>query len=278
MQNKKIVITVISLALVLIVADFLFFNSAKNVALKYFILVLILVIASLPFLISFLINSGKQKEKETRFLEFVRDLVEGVKVGTPINKAISNLKARDYGALTPHIQKLINQTSLGISLSIALNTFARDTQSKVVSRSVSLISEAERSGGQIEDILNSVAESVNKIENLRKEQKASVYNLIVQGYIIFFVFIIIILVLEYYILPLTQGIGGISDLNVGTGADSSADLQKPLFGLLIVQSFFAGLVIGKVSEGKLKDGVKHAFILIAVTLLIFSGAGFLLGV
>jgi hypothetical protein len=46
----------------------------------------------------------------------------------------------------------------------------------------------------------------------------------------------------------------------------------PMFVTIIVQSFFAGLVIGKISEGTLWAGVKHSFILIAITLLVVTGA------
>ena len=210
---------------------------------------------------------------------FSRDLVENVKSGTPVSKSIINLIKRDYGVLTPYVQKLANQISLGIPLTLALNTFAQDTQSKVIIRSVGLISEAERAGGRIETILESVANSVNQIEILRKERSAAIANLVTQGYIIFIVFILIMLVLEYNILPL---VGDLSDpakfigstklgLNVGAGG-MIKDFSTPLFVMILVQSFFTGLVIGKISEGDIKRGFKHSFILLALTLLITTGA------
>jgi hypothetical protein len=41
---------------------------------------------------------------------------------------------------------------------------------------------------------------------------------------------------------------------------------------LIVQGFFAGLVIGKLSEGSIKAGVKHSFILVVLAMLINASA------
>ncbi|MBU3923801.1 MAG: type II secretion system F family protein [Nanoarchaeota archaeon] len=238
----------------------------------YFLLVVSLLIALVPAMISFLLGEGRQQEKEQKFLAFSGDLVETVRSGTPISKAISNLKNRNYGALSPHIVKLANQLSMGITLTVALGTFARDTKSRVISRAVGLISEAEKAGGKIETILSSVASSVNQIEQLRKERRAAVSNLVTQGYMIFFIFIIIMLVLEFEILPMVSELQPSEGLSVSAKSLDSSEFSRPLFIMLLVQSFFAGLVIGKISEGTLKSGLKHSFILLAVTLLVVTGA------
>ncbi len=254
-------------------ASFLAFRGGN---LMYFLMVISLIVGSLPFLISFLLGESRQREKEEKFLAFVRDLVETVRSGTPISRAIINLRNRNYGSLTQHIQKLANQLSIGITLTTALQNFAKDTKSRVISRAVSLISEAERAGGKIDTILDSVANSVNQIEQLRKERKAAVSNLVTQGYMIFFVFIIIMLVLEFKILPLVGDLGSTDGLSLGgTGGGAPMDpdeFSRPLFIMLLVQSFFAGLVIGKIAEGSVRNGFKHSFILIAVTLLVTTGA------
>jgi len=237
-----------------------------------FLLVISLIVGLLPFMISFLLGQSRQKEKEEKFLEFVRDLVETVRSGTPISKAVVNLRNRNYGSLTPHVKKLANQLSIGITLTVAFENFAKDTKNRVISRAVSLISEAERAGGRIDTILDSVAESVNQIEQLRKERKAAISNLVTQGYLIFFVFIIIMLVLEFKILPLVSDLGGTEGLAISTSNIDPDQFSMPLFVMLLVQSFFAGLVIGKIAEGSIKNGFKHSFILIALTLLITTGA------
>ena len=122
--------------------------------LMYFLLVISFFVGSLPFMLGLLSKQSRYKEKEEKFLEFTRDLVENVKSGTPITKAIMNLSGRNYGALTKHVSKLANQLSIGITLSDAFSTFAKDTKSKIISRAVDLISEAERAGGKIDTILS----------------------------------------------------------------------------------------------------------------------------
>ena len=83
------------------------------------------------------------------------------------------------------------------------------------------------------------------------------------------------LVLEFKILPIVSDLSGTSsglDLGGASGVSVDVNFARPLFVVLLVQSFFAGLVIGKISEGSVKNGVKHSFILIVITLLVVTGA------
>ncbi len=263
----------IVLGVLIIVSSIIWLGDSE---LMYLIMGLGAIIGALPFVISAVASTTHEKEIERMFLEFSRNLVESVNSGTPISRSIINIKGKDYGALTPHIDKLANQISLGIPLQQALKVFAEDTESPVIKRAVSQISEAEKAGGDIEKILESVAESVSEIEKLKKEQKSAIYNLVVQGYIIFLVFIAIILVVQFKILPLTSTIGSYgaeTDItqfrNVGLSAEK---FSNPFLFLIITQGVFTGLVIGKIAEGKVKAGIKHSFILSALSFLILMGA------
>jgi len=285
---KKPQIIGIVIGLIIIVLSLIFLFGTD---IFWFLLGISFVIAGIPFFISLILESNIAREKESMFLEFARNLVESVKAGTPISKSILNVKSKDYGSLTPYVQKLANQISLGIPVKIAFETFARDIGSPTITRAVSIISESEKAGGQIEDILEAVAKSVAQVEKLRKERRSAMYNLIVQGYIIFLIFIVIMLVMQFKILPIATGLGeqlgaggsieyggGFGGfLGMGGEKASSEQLARPFLWLLIVQGFFAGLVIGKLSEGKVKSGLKHSFILVLLAVLIGTGAKLFLG-
>lgn len=287
--TKSELIGIIAGALIIVICLVLFFLNIMDTATLSFILGIAVVIAGIPFLMTLLLESQEERDKDRMFLEFARDLVEGVKSGTPISKSIINVKTKDYASLSPHVQKLANQIAIGIPVKDALEIFARDVNSSVISRAVSLIREAEKSGGRIENILESVSFSVAQIETLKKERKAAVYNLTVQGYIIFLIFIAIMLVMQFNILPMVGGLdlggisGGFSTIGTTVTAEStnkidSADFTRPFLLLLLCQGFFAGLVIGKISEGRVKYGFKHSFILVALAWLISTGANLVLRV
>jgi len=207
--NKFQIIGVIVAIIIVILSSIFMFGSD----IFYFILGIAFVIAGLPFFLSLVLESRSAEEKEQMFLEFSRNLVESVKAGTPISKSILNIQQKDYGVLNPHVKKLANQISLGIPIKTALETFARDVESKTVTRAVTIIGEFEKAGGRIEEILESVVKSVSQIEKLRKERRAAMYTLVVQGYIIFLIFIVIMLVMQFKVLPIAAELGtGVGDV------------------------------------------------------------------
>jgi len=276
-------ISIIAVSGILLLAKVSFFD----VKIFYFVAGISVGIMGLPFFLNLISEGKRDKNIEQMFLEFSRDLVEGVRSGTPINKTIINLKRKDYGSLNPHIAKLANQIELGIPVQNAFQTFSKDINNTIIKRSVNLIREAERSGGKIESILESVTFSVGQISKLKKEREASVYSLTIQGYIIFLIFIIIMLVLEFKVFPI------VATLNQGLSTTDSSDISgiissckqnfdinefsESFMFLLIAQGFFAGLIIGKISDGNLKAGLKHSFVLVILSWIISTAAQTFLG-
>ncbi len=268
MELKKIHIAgfvaaaiIIILALILIKTRFSFLLVGIGV-----------MVGVLPFVFTLMKEAREAVEKEEMFLEFSRNLVESVKTGTPISRSIINVKDKSYGVLGEHIKKLANQINLGVPLGTALQVFSNDVNNRTISRAITLIGQAEKSGGEIGEILESVAEAVSTSEKLKKERKAVISTLVVQGYIIFLVFIVIVLVLQFKIIPLISGIsggssaGGLSELGLsGVGAFEKLEISNSFLYLLLIQGFFSGLTIGKLSENSFKAGIKHSFILMILS-------------
>jgi flagellar protein FlaJ len=266
--------------LIVLIVDTIFFFGDN---LFYFLAGIAFAVIALPFVATTIFETNLEKEKNEQFLEFARALAENVKGGTPIGQSIRNMRNKNFGSLTDNIGKLANQIGMGIPMSKALDTFADDIGSITVKRAISLIKEAEMAGGKIDDILDSVASSIYQVEKLKKERATAISSLVVQGYIIFFIFIGIMLVMQFKIIPLTEdvnsvggleGIGGsFGGVSAGGGeAFSTDDLSRPLLWMLLLQGFFSGLAIGKLSEGSVKAGVKHSFIMTIAAFLISTGA------
>lgn len=289
MKLKKMHWFGIAAGLVILALDFVFFYS--NQQMLYFLIGIASGVIILPFIISIAIESGRSEKINERFLEFTRNLAETVSTGTPISKGIMNMRKKDFDVLNPHIEKLANQIELGIPVGEAFKTFSKEVDSVVVKRAIGLIKEAEKAGGDIDYILDSTAKSIAEIEKLKKERKSAIYGLVVQGYIIFFIFIGIILVMEFKIIPLTAGAGGLGSLGDtgkdlgmnlfgGGGAGQTIDPKQftaPFLYLLLTQGFFIGLVIGKLTEGSLKAGLKHSFVMMIAAFLISTGSKLFIG-
>jgi len=259
----------IGLGLAILATAFFFWGETEF----YIVIGIGIIVGVSPYIFLTIIDTKINEEKEQMFLEFARDLVESVKSGTPISKSIINVRTRPYGVLSRNIRKLANQIELGISLSTALEIFSRDVNNKTVSRAIVMIGQAEKAGGNIGEILESVAGAVNTSDKLKKERKSAISSLVVQGYIIFFIFMIIILVMQFKILPMVEGIASIETIGVlemQTPGASDLNFTQAFMYLLLIQGFFSGLAIGLLAEGNIKAGIKHSFVLMFVAFLTFA--------
>ena len=183
MELKKMHWIGILAALGLVILDFVLFFSDRQ--LFYFLMGIAFLVVALPFIIGLTLDNKNEEKIGELFLEFSRNLAESVAIGTPVSKAIINVKHKNYGILNPFIIKMANQIELGISVGKAMQNFAYETNSVVIKRAVGLISEAEKAGGQIDFILDSTARSISEVEKLKKERKSAIYSLVVEGYISF---------------------------------------------------------------------------------------------
>ena len=234
------------------------------------VLIIGLTVFWLQFWLDYFAEIKRQKEIELQFTEFIRALVESVKSGISIPKSIIHVSKKDYGPLSPYLRKLANQIEWGIPTNKALTTFSLDTQNQVIKRSIAILTEAEQSGGDIRDILVSVVESVVNVKMLKEERKASVYSQVVQGYIIFYIFIAIMLVLQLWLFPRLSALSGQLSEGLGGASPSGFNLDRTFFSLIMIQGFFAGIMIGKFSEGTLKNGLLHSLILMTTSALIIT--------
>jgi hypothetical protein len=93
------------------------------------------------------------------------------------------------------------------------------------------------------------------------------------------------MVMQFYIIPMITGMAGTITLSGGglsTTGDSSTgtealDASQAFLYLMIIQGVFSGLTIGKLSDGRLRAGLKHSFALVALAFLISTAASILFG-
>lgn len=214
----------------------------------------------------------KRKMMEEEFPSFLRDVVEGTRAGMSLPQAIQNLESSNYKALDEKIEKMSAQIEWGVPFQEVLQSFGEDTHSDVIKRSSDTIIQAYDSGGDIQEVLESVGENIRSIRRLKEERQSQLYGEMITGYIVYFIFIGILVALTTYLLPNlaaaseSLGSGGLSIFGNSGGStlQENITLYKQWFTRLVyIQAIFSGLIIGKLSEGKFSGGFKHTAILFA---------------
>jgi flagellar protein FlaJ len=280
---RRILITLClssAVALPLILMNFLFFKNFES--LFNLINVFCALIFIFPSLIVWYLDYRRLREMEDNFVAFLRDLTESIRGGMTVLTALKHVSRGEYGVLTKPIRKMASQLDWGIPFDTVLTKFGEETKSPLVKRSIASLIESHSYGGNLTDIMEAIANSVVDIKRLRMERRVFMQSQITTGYIIFFVFLAVMVGIKKFLVPsLTSFGGGMMGLIPGTTAITSPLPEKELvkeFGnvlshLIIIQAIFTGLMIGKMSEGRMIGGVKHSMIFLAIGLvfLLFIG-------
>lgn len=223
------------------------------------------------------------QNKEYYFPQFLKDLADGVRAGLSLPQAVMNVSKVNYGALTEDVRKLATHISWGVPFDDAIQRFAERTKSKMIKTSVDLIIEAYLAGGKIADILDTVAGDAGVMHSLKEERKTKFSGFIGTIYAVYVIFLIIVTVLLSDLLPEIPTIpsfgssgsaqslgllGGFSEKPPQTISED--ELTAIFFNLAMIEAIFAGLLAGIAGEGSTVAGIKHAIILIFISLVVFQ--------
>lgn len=263
--NEMIILTLITtmLGIFLLFMNIIFFQLLSMSIISIFI------IPTGFFLYQYL-KYKEIKEIEERFPDFLRDVAQNIRTGMTIPQAITATKNTFYGALTPYIKRMVVQIDWGVPLDKILTDFANKT-TKNLRRTISTIIDTHRGGGDIASIFESTGKSSVEVNRINKERSSIVYNQMLTGYVIFFVFIGVLIMMQIYLIPSLQTFSS-SEIGISTFSELSSFYADTFRLLIILQGFFSGLVIGKLSEGSVVSGLKHSIILVIIgslALLIF---------
>ena len=239
-------------------------------SMDFFILALI-IFAGVYGIFEFM-RLRRVRKIDDRFPDFVRDLAESRRAGMTFTKAIMYSSRGNYGVLTPEIQKIARQISWGSSVDNALNAFAKRVNTKLIRRTISLIIEASRSGGNVADVLEAASRDAREIKLIESERRANMLSYVAVIYVGMGVFLMILVILTKSLIPSMVNEGATSMATAtssGGGITQKAITEVFYYGALI-QCMGMGLVTGVFEDGDIVAGVKHTFIMLLASWIIFK--------
>jgi len=211
------------------------------------------------------------------FPDFIRDLSSSRRAGMTFTKAILFTSKGSYGLLTKEIKKIAQQISWGSSVEEALTDFSKRINTLSVRRTISLIIEASRSGGNVADVLDVAAEDALEIKQLEGERRVNMLSYVVVIYVAMLVFMAIIAILAGVFIPTITGSSaeGLATTLGGGNIIGQETIIQVFYFATLAQSMGTGLVAGIFEDGNVQSSVKHIFILVFISWFVFK---FVLGV
>lgn len=214
------------------------------------------------------------KHLEELFPVFLRDFVEAIRGGMTVPQAFNTIQKNDYKSLNPFIKKMAAQMDWGVPVDKVLLRFAKNSKSKLIARVVSSVVESHRFGGNLADTFDALSNTSLEVDRLRQERKLYLSSQMMTGYIVFFVFLSVIIGLQKFLVPsLAQVSGediGLSGLGGATNPNIAAEYSAIFRNLILLQGGFAGLAVGKMSEGSTVSGLKHSMFMMVIGFLVYT--------
>lgn len=297
-MKEKYIIT-ISFAIFFVLLVFALFSNELILSINLFFISIAAMIV--PYSIYRFTELRKIMAYEKDLPAFLRDLAESQRAGLSTIDAIHLAAKSEYGVLTKEIRKMSDQLSWNIPLERVLNGFIKNVhKSRIIVRSMMIIEQSNKSGGNVEDTMNSLANSIETIRDVNDEKSNLMNQQVMMIYAIFFIFLGITIVLIKFMMPLLQAqFGGgfgmktysanpcymctaeagciscdilsyvSATFNFGRMEDPNAYYKSLFFMMIVIQAIFSGLIAGQIGSDSVVAGIKHSLIKLISGSLIF---------
>ncbi|MBN1455312.1 MAG: type II secretion system F family protein [Methanomicrobia archaeon] len=236
--------------------------------------ILAALVAAIPPTAYLYVEQKRERKADNEFPGLLRDLAQAKRAGLTLIDAFSLTAEGNYGVLTDGLRTLVCHLTWGISFEDALRMFARRYPTRIIKRSIAIIIEGYRVGGDVGEILKVAADDVMELRTLEKERISDMSVYVIICYTIFFVFLGVLLVLYHSFIPMmVEASARVEGTGMGGMFTAIKDVEKMkmlFFHCGIIQGVCTGLVAGKMGEGKVIAGLKHATVLALATFFFFA--------
>jgi len=304
-EKKILAVSGIASAVLIILAIYI---SSEAAALSGNLIFLSVLVLMVPYSLYKFFEFRRIRAFEEEFPAFLRDLAESQRAGLTVIQAIQLSARSDYGPLTAVIKKMNDQLSWNVPLTDVLKSFGKKMgKSKIILRSLMIIEQANKSGGNIEDTMDSLASNIESIKEVQDEKKTLMNQQVVMMYAIYFIFMGISIALIQFLIPMLQTevettpstlpimSGGFSanpcypciegtdpscfscdiffaissSFGFGEKEEPSSYYKSLFFGMIVIQGLFSGLIAGQIGSDSLIAGIKHSMIMLLVGVFSF---------
>ncbi|MBI5224674.1 type II secretion system F family protein [Candidatus Micrarchaeota archaeon] len=270
-----------------------FFPFSPIIAIGGAIAFLLVAGGTFYFALYFTAETRARKAEEI-LPEVLKIIAANIRAGLTVENAIWSVSKPEYGVLGEEIKKVSVSTYAGKPINEALVDMTKRLDSKLLERSVKLLVDGIRLGGEVANLLDEVAATVKSAKALRKE-----INNATLTYVIFIIFASIIVAPMLFALSLyysetsnkiaSQQAGKLNDpqlknskvISSGSPLASLAfqkksadtitaeDIKVFSMSAIGITAFFSAMLIGLIQHGKAKRGIKLVPIFLPLALGIF---------
>ena len=255
----------------------------------HFLLLLVVLFIGIEFLIYVYLLLGidaKAKFVEDVLPDALQLMASNLKAGLTTDKALLLSARPEFGPLKEEINLVGKEIAMGKDVDKALLIMSSHIKSEKLEKTIFLINSGIRSGGQLAALLEQTARNLRQQRLVDDKIRANVMMYVIFvfaavgfGSPLLFglsTFLVEVLTKNIGMVEIPQGAAASMPISLSTISVSISFIIKFAITSLITTSIMGSLVIGLISKGKEKQGIKFIPMLIALTLFIFFAVRFMI--
>ena len=231
------------------------------------------------FAVVYEVSQRRLRRLESSIPDMLERLASLNEAGVAVVSSFDRVRRSDLGGLNAEMDRIWRDIKWGATVEQALDRFERRVQTPAVTRTVTLLTNSMRASNEIGPVIRIAAEQARSDRRLRRQRKQEMFTYLIVIYVSFLVFLVVIGAIDRVLipnLPSQEALGGATENAVGTApsflqinSQKVEQYRLTFFHAGLVQAALSGLIGGQMSSGSIKDGVKHAAIMLLITYLAF---------
>jgi len=238
-----------------------------------------IIAGTTPMAVRFELDRSRENAIENSLPDFLGDLTEGRRIGQSLERVIVNVAevGRYSKPLTEIVKRLAWNIQAGTPIPNAIDLAKGFLRSWYSNSIFFLLQEAIQSGGGTLSVFDRLHKFAYRIMDVKKRIKSSLRSHIVIYYTTALIVVVaVVMVLNFALIPQSQLFAELVGVNVPQflpSPEAVADLVTLIMTGIVLNSFILGLIGGKITEGAVAAGFKHAVIAVAISMAGLAYAG-----
>lgn len=234
-----------------------------------------------------LVMDSRTRQIEEVLADALQLMSANVRAGMTLDRAIWLSGRPEFGPLEEEIKLFGSEVLGGVSMVDALRNIKTRVNSDLLGRTLKLMEEGIRSGGEMAHLLDETAIDIRKIQVMRREIRS---NVIMYSMFIMFASVMgapLLFAVSVYFIEMISGfwseqVGEIpTDMSSGfmkmTGPQIQAsDMVLFAVACIMLTTVFGSIIIGLIQTGKEKRGLKYIPLLTGTALTVFFAVRFVI--
>ncbi|VVB73436.1 Type II secretion system (T2SS), protein F [uncultured archaeon] len=225
---------------------------------------------------------------ESMLPDFLSLMSSNIRSGFSADRALLSSARKEFGPLTKEVNRAVKLAVAGKPFDEAFETVGESIDSNTVRKSVRLIVEGTRAGGNLAELLEQTASDVRRFNTIKSEVSSSVMQYRMFLFAAAGLGAPFLFGTANFIIGIVANIKSTVGLNIiaanqaglplmGGSAALSPELTLYFsIGALFLTSLFTALAGGVISTGKASDDAKYFPVLLGLSLIVFAGTRFIL--